>query len=458
VVPSLTVPDARRSSTPRELEAYESVRLFVERARQRDPSFVLTLRNRKAIIEVCRKLEGMPLAIELAAARMEVLSAQQLLERLEDSLKLLSGHDRTAEPRHRSLRATLGWSHELLGEPEQVLFRRLSVFVGGWTLEAAEEVCSGEGIQEGEVLDLLSELVERSLVVAETGKDEVPRFRMLEPIRQYAQERLEEGGQTRALRSRHVGYHLALAEGEDTQAAERQWFEARPVAWLERMEIEHANLRAALSWSLDKGTVESGIGRGGREELGLRLVVALSWFWYAHQIEGRMYLECAVSNSSTTAARLRALVLNGAAWMALFQGDYEVSKALMEEGMVLYREVGDEEGIAAGLTNLGLVAVLGQREDMPLAAVMEELGELKPRLENRNTLAYLLMLEGMIAASRGDLERSVTLHEESLELFREIRDTQGILTCLAHMGILALVRCDYEETLPLLQEALRLGW
>src|SRR5215217_8739793 len=184
VVPSLTVPslsvtDSRQqASTPRELETCESVRLFVERARQRDPSFVLTLRNAQAVSQVCRRLEGIPLAIELAAARMGVLSAEQLSSRLEDSLKLLTRGERTAEPRHRSLRATLEWSHELLSDHERALFRRLAVFAGGWTLEAAEEVCSDEGIEEGEVLDLLSELVERSLVVAEAGEE--VRFRMLE--------------------------------------------------------------------------------------------------------------------------------------------------------------------------------------------------------------------------------------------------------------------------------------
>jgi len=144
--------------------------------------------------------------------------------------------------------------------------------------------------------------------------------------------------------------------------------------------------------------------------------------------------------------------------MAFFGADYEASKALMEKGLVLYREVGDKEGITAGLTNLGLVAVMGQRDGIPLPAVLAELGELKPHLENRNTLAYLLILEGIIAASRGDLEHSATLHEQSLELFREIRDTQGILTCLGHLGIIALVRGDYEGAVPLLRETLRLGW
>jgi predicted ATPase/DNA-binding CsgD family transcriptional regulator len=459
VVPSLTVPDSRQEAyTPQELGAYESVTLFVERARQRDPSFLLTLRNGQSVAQICQRLDGIPLAIELAAGRIGVLSAEQLALRLDDYLKLLSRGERTAEPRHRSLRATLAWSHKLLSEPEQLLFSRLSVFAGEWTLEAAEEVCSGEGIGRDDVLDLLSELVERSLVVAEAGDEEVVRFRMLEPIRQYGQEFLEESGESEAVRSRHAVYYLALAEGADAQVSERQLSEARPVAWFRQMEAEHANLRAALSWSLDEYAEETD---ERQVELGLRLAVALFWFWHthAHQIEGQRYLERAASGrSDRTTTRLRAQALHGAAWIALFQGDYEAAKPLMEESLALYREVGDNESIASGLTQLGMVAVTGQRDDIPLPEVLEELWDLKPRIKNRTTLAYLLILEGMISASRGDLEYSATLHEESLELSRQIRDPQAIFTCLADLGYIGLLKADYEGAVSRLREALRLGW
>jgi predicted ATPase/DNA-binding SARP family transcriptional activator/DNA-binding CsgD family transcriptional regulator len=458
VVPSLTVPESGHASRVEKLEGYESVRLFIERARQRDPSFVLTPRNGPAVTQVCRRLEGIPLAIELAAARMGVLSAGQLSERLEHSLKLLTRGERTAEPRHRSLRATLEWSHNLLSEHEQVLFRRLSVFAGGWTLEAAEEVCSEEGIERDYVLDLLSELVERSLLVAGAEQEERVRFRMLELLRQYGQERLEESGEAQRVRERHAEYYLALAEAADAQEAERELNAARPVAWLERMESEHANLRAALNWSLDK---DAGPDGGRAAQLGLRLAVALWWFWHTHDYlsEGRRYLERALSGrSDLSMTRWRARALNAAAGLALYQADYGASKALMEEALSLYRELGDKEGIATGLTDLGLVAVLGQRDDIPLTAVLEELRGLKPELENRNTLAYLLMLEGLIALSRNDLEHSVTLHEQGLLLFREIRNTQGIITCLGHLGLLALIRGDYESAPALLRESLRLAW
>ena len=445
-VPSLSVPDTQRPPTVGELETCESARLFAERARQRNPSFELNAGNAEAVSQVCRRLEGMPLAIELAAARMEALSAKQLASRLDASLKLLSRGERTAEPRHRSLRATLEWSHGLLGEHEQVLFWRLSVFAGGWTLEAAEEVCSGEGIEVGEVLDLLSELVERSLVVAEAGEEEALRYGMLELVRQYARENLEESGEFEGLRRRHAGYYLALAEGEDDEVAAPGVRRPRPVAWLRQMEAEHANLRAALGWSFDQdaGHPEP---EGRRAKLGLRLATALFWFWQTHdyQTEGRSYLERAVSNgTTTTVTALRARALDAAGGIAGFQGDIGAAKAFLEEGLALYRQLGDEEGIASALTDLGMIAVGGQRDDIPLSAVMEELGEIKPSLKSRHTLAWLLLVEGGIAVGRGDLEHSVALCERSLELFREMRDARGILSCLLHLGMLALIGADYS--------------
>jgi non-specific serine/threonine protein kinase len=453
VVPSLTVPDSGQASMAEKLGGYESVRLFIERARGRDPSFVLTPRNGPAVAQVCRRLEGIPLAIELAAARIGVLPVERIAERLDDSLRLLTAGGRTALPRHRTLRATLEWSHELLGEAERKLFRRLSVFAGGSTLEAAEAVGAGDGIEHHDVLDLLPRLVDKSLVVAEAS-----RYRMLEPLRQYGQERLEESGEAQRVRERHAEYYLALAEGVDAREADRELNAARPVAWLERMESEHANLRTALSWSLDMADAPDG---GRAAQLGLRLAVALWWFWHTHDYlsEGRRYLERALCGSSDpTMSGWRARALDAAAGLALYQADYGASKALMEEALALYRELGDREGIAAGLTDLGLVAVLGERDDIPLPAVLAELGELKPELKNRNTLAYLLMLEGLIALSRGDPEHSVALHEQSLELFREIGNTQGVITCLGHLGLLALIRGDYESAPTLLRESLRLAW
>jgi predicted ATPase len=287
VVPSLTVPDSHQQAyTPRELEAYESVRLFVERARQRDLSFVLSTSNAQAISEICQRLEGIPLAIELAAARIGMLSAGQLAKRLEDSLKVLSAGERTAEPRHQSLRATLEWSHDLLSDKERVLYRRLCVFAGGWTLEAAEEVCSGEGLEQSEVLDVLSGVADKSLVVAEAspaGGDQL-RYRMLEPVRQYASEKLGEDQEAQEARRRHAHHYLALAE-----TAEPELWGAEQAEWLWRLRTELGNLQGALWWSLEPGQERA------RAELRLRLVAALWRFWDVQGFgEGKRWLQTAL--------------------------------------------------------------------------------------------------------------------------------------------------------------------
>jgi non-specific serine/threonine protein kinase len=258
-VPSLTVPEVDHPPSVEDAAHYEAIRLFVERARSKLSSFSLTLENARAVAEVCRKLDGIPLAIELAAARVPMLSVERISERLENPLELLSAGDRTAEPRQRTLRATLQWSHELLSEPEQVLFRRLSVFAGGWTLDAAEAVCAGEGIEREEVLNLLSRLGDKSLVVAGAGGPKgALRYRMLEPVRQYARELLEESGEAGRLREQHAGHYLALAE-----EAQPELKGAKQGEWLGRLEREHGNLRTALGWSVDGGVCRTRIALGG---------------------------------------------------------------------------------------------------------------------------------------------------------------------------------------------------
>ena len=320
--------------TPQELEAYESVRLFVERAHQRKPSFELTSANGQAVAQVCRRLEGIPLAIELAAGRMGVLSAEQLASRLEDSLKLLTG-GRTADPRHRTLRATLEWSHELLSEPERTLFRRLSVFAGGWTLEAAEEVCSGEGIEQDDVLDILSKLVDKSLVVAEAspGVEGELRYRMLEPIRQYGQERLEESGEADATRDRHAASFLALAEkaGPELRGP-------RQVMWLKRLDTEQGQRAGAMRWLLGKGESQTAARIGW--------ALWLFWWMHGHFTEGRRWMEEALAKGSAMPASLRAKALFVAGTMADGQADRRSAEPLLEESLMHFRELGDKLGSA----------------------------------------------------------------------------------------------------------------
>jgi predicted ATPase len=278
----------------------------VERARLRDTAFVLTFRNAPAVGEVCRRLDGIPLAIEFAAARVGVLSVGQIAAKLDDSLRLLSAGGRSAVPRHRTLRATLDWSHELLSEPEQKLFGRLSVFAGGFTLEAA-----GEGTEGRDILELLGRLVDKSLVVAEPGAEGALRYRMLEPVRQYALERLVEGGEAEETRRRHAAFFLALAE-----KARPKLRAAPQVEWLQRLEKENGNMRGALSWALSADDVSSAA----------RLGWALYMFWWIrnYQPEGRRWTEPILPrrNELPPWLRIRAIIVFGA--MVYGQGDSEV--------------------------------------------------------------------------------------------------------------------------------------
>ena len=250
LVPPLSAPEPQEGTPSSErLEAYESVRLFIERARGRVPDFSLSPHNALAVAEICRRLEGIPLAIELAAARVGTLSLEQISERLEGSLELLARGGRSSVPRQRTLKRTLDWSYDLLSEPERVLFRRLSTFAGGWTLEASEEVGAGGGVEEGEVLDLLSGLVEKSLVVARGGDPGGARYRLLEPVRQYALDKLEQSGEAEEARRRHAEFFLGLAEVTETAMRGPE-----QAAWLDRLEAEHDNLREALlgRWSEER--------------------------------------------------------------------------------------------------------------------------------------------------------------------------------------------------------------
>jgi len=311
IVSSLTVPEAGSVSDPENLTRFEAVRLFVERARSRTPAFVLTPGNAEAVADICRKLDGIPLAIELATARLGALSVEQISERLGGALGLLTTSDLTRAPRQRTLRAALEWGYGLLGEGERALFGRLSVFVGGWTLEATERVGAAGEIRGGEVLDLLSRLVNQSLVVVEAGAEQgVSRYRMLEPIRQYAWELLEQGGEAREVRDRHAALFTSLAEQAHTELRG-----PGQVGWMQRLDQEHDNLRAAMAWALSSGDY--------------RTAALLGWalwpFWYYRGFhrEGRRLMERVLEGWATLSLRLRIRATVAVAVMAYGQGDDE---------------------------------------------------------------------------------------------------------------------------------------
>jgi len=409
-VPLLSVPDTDRLPALQEMTRYEAVRLFAERARLRVPGFELALANAPAVAEVCRTLEGMPLAIELATARMGTLSVRQISERLRDPLSLLSSRGRKAESRHQTLRGTLDWSHELLPEDERVLFRRLSTFAGGWTLEAVEAVGGGGGIEEEGVLDLLSNLVDKSLVVIEARPTDVVRYRMLEPVRQYAQERLEASEEAETTQRRHAEFFLALAE-----EAEPGVEGAQQAAWLERLEAEHDNLRTALSWSLE---------RGEEAELGLRVGEALGQFWYLRGYfgEGRRWLEEALAKASPTSTATRANALRRLSFLAFMQGDLDRAQEASEEGLKL-------EGV-------------------------EQFWDIAGR---RSIAAGLLHMLGLVMSAWGDPERAIQLYGESLVLSRKVGDERGIADNLLLLGMEMRSRGDLGKARELLEEGMGVG-
>jgi predicted ATPase/DNA-binding CsgD family transcriptional regulator len=442
-VPPLSAPDPQVTPSSEQLEAYESVRLFVERARGRDPSFSLRSENAVAVAGICRMLEGIPLAIELAAARMGTLSLEQIAERLEGSLKLLTGGARTAVNRQRTLKGALDWSHDLLSEPERVLFRRLSTFAGGWTLEASEAVAAGGGIEEGEVLDLLSGLVEKSLVMARGSDQGSVRYRLLEPLRQYAWEKVEESGEAQAAKRAHAGYFLALAE-----EAEPQLFGPRDVEWLERLEEEHDNMRATLSWALEEA----------QAELGLRLAGALLPFWEAHGHygEGRRWLEEALRREGRTPGVVRAKALYAVGRIAIAQSDTYRAEVAAQEGIKLSTEVEIGGSLAASFRNvLGFAA--GWRGDYEQAKELaEESLKLSRQAHDQVRMADALLELAGDLTYLGDRERGKELYEEAIALCREVGYASGLSAGLLSLGYFLLLEGDYERGEALNDEAVAL--
>jgi predicted ATPase/DNA-binding CsgD family transcriptional regulator len=423
-VPSLSLPDLTRLPALARLTEYEAVRLFIERAVAVQSAFEMTPENAPGIVQVCAHLDGIPLAIELAAARVRVLAVEQILRRLDDSFRLLTRGSRTALPRHRTLRAAMDWSHELLSGQEAIVFRRLSVFAGGWTLEAAEEICAGNGVERPEILDLLTQLVDKSLVMAETRHDEA-RYRLLETVRQYGQDRLHQAGEADVARRRHRDWYLALAE-----RAEPKLHGPEQKMWLEGLEREHDNLRAALEWC--KATSDG-------EELGLRLAAALRGFWEhrGYFAEGRLWLEGLLFHGGTAAPLLRIRALNGAGILAYRQGDYERVLVLCGEARALSEGHGDARGSAQALHFLAHVTQA--RGDYDGAAeMMERSVALYQEAADKWGIANSVDCLGEIARSKGDYTRAAALTEQALALYREVGEVRGAAHILHNLAYVRL--------------------
>jgi predicted ATPase/class 3 adenylate cyclase len=435
-VPSLSLPDVRRLPTSEHLVLYDAVRLFVDRAVAIAPGFALSSENAAAVAQICHRLDGIPLAIELAAARVKVLAVEQIATRLDDRFRLLTGGSRAVLPRQQTLRAAIDWSYHLLTEPERVLFRRLSVFAGGWTLEAAESVSAGGGVESTRILDLLTSLVDKSLVLAETQRGEA-RYRLLETVRQFGMDKLEESGEADDARTRHRDWYLDLAEQADReQGGPRSAPSAgmmKPL-WIERLETEHDNLRSALEWSkAEKDGAEAG----------LRLVGALQGFWFrrGHWREAAEWLDGALARSREAQPSVRPRALLGATHFAWRRGDYVLATTLGEQGVVLCLELGDKEARASFLTFLSVVAIHQGNYDRA-RTLCEEALSLGRGLGNKAIIGRQLAHLGIVVQFEGDYERAIALQRESLALFREVGNDWDTAFVLRNLGKVALHQSD----------------
>jgi non-specific serine/threonine protein kinase len=440
-VPTTTGGEPDGVSAAESLMGYEAVQLFVDRARLRLPDFGLTQENAGAVARVCRKVDGIPLAIELATARLGALTLEQVAQRLEVSLDVLKGASLATDSRHQTLRATLDWSYELLSQPERKLFGRLSVFSGGFSLEAAEAVGATDDIEQPEVLESLLSLVDKSLVVAEAANDGRMRYRMLEPVRHYGLERLEDSGEVEVVRRRHAEFFLALAEEAEP------WLRGpEQAAWFERLDAENDNLRAALSWLLEQC----------EGELALRLSGALGEFWHVrgHLEEGRRWLEATLARGDEAPARVKALLHAG--WMAWEQVDYERSEALGEEALALAREEGDRAATGRALYIQG-APTLYQLDFDGAAALFEEAARLQRGVGDVAGLARTIQALGLTATARLDFMRAAELQEESLALAREAGDQIGIIVALGMGAFAYLGQGDHRRAMNLFREGFELS-
>jgi predicted ATPase len=430
-VPPLALPDPTQVPSADQLGHYEAIALFVDRAQAIRPTFDLTLENAPAVAEICRRLDGLPLAIELAAARVRVLTAPQIAARLDGNLRLIESEEVGAQPRQRTLRAAMDWSYGLLAPDERTLLGRLAVFAGGWTLEAADEVC------DGDALELTTALVDHSLVDVEMG--EPPRYRLLEMVRQYAEAKLELAGDVASIRDRHLRWCLALCDRTRPQDADP--------ARVAEVARELPNLRAALRWAVASDQVE----------VGFRIVNGLSGFWYARgqYAEGREWvaaLLAAPGGRSCTAARASALRTAG--HLALQQCDFAAAERYQEEAAAIAAELGDQEGLASTMQMRARLAAA--RGDLPTAErLFREVVATEERLGRPTWLLFGLVGLADAVTELGDApDQASRLAERALTLARELRSQQGQAMALRSLGRAAARTRDLEAARSWLHQAL----
>ena len=440
-VPPLGLPSSIRPSRREEVLDSAAGRLFVDRARASAPSFGVTEDNAAMVAAICWRLAGLPLALELAAARARFLDPAALLSRLDRALS--SSWARDLPPRQRTMRAALDWSHDLLTEEERGLFRGLSVFAGGFSLEAAEAVSAPEEVDPDEVIDLLGRLVEQSLVTAEVGGAGETRYGMLEPIRQYALEKLGESEEAAEKGRRHAGYYLTLAERFEPKLRGPE-----QATWLGRLQTERDNLRAAMSWALERGEAH----------IVARMAWAMLPLWWlrGHYAEGRRLTEEALPHAADLPVPARAKLLFAAGTMAQAQAGYGAAGPLIEDSLGLFRRLGDKEGIMRAQSSAGIVA-LGQGQQERGIALLEEATALALEIGDAWSASLLLGFATAVPLGRGDLARARQLAERGLSLAREAGAREGASVALHALATVARAEGDDDHAGGLLEEGLGLS-
>ena len=482
-ISSLTTPDGAAPTSAAALAEVDACRLFVERARAVQPAFELTDKNAQAVAQLCRRLDGVPLAIELAAARVRTLPVEQIAARLDDRFRLLTGGSRAVVARHQTLRATIDWSFDLLTEPEKAILRRLSVFAGGASLEAVEAICSGDPVESFEVLDILGRLVEKSLVFTDPTTAEA-RFRLLETVREYARGRLVEAGEADQTLRRHRDWYLSLVD----RAAPSFFQGPEPVEQLRRLDLEHEDIRAALGWCLD----QPGEGRAG-----LRMAAGLWRYWEirGYLSEGRRWLERMMDAVGNESSSLRANALTGAGNLAFMQGDFRAASSFHEGSLALHRQLGDRQSVAYAANNLANTALqlgehdraralyeetleltreLGDRRgvifgSINLAAVATSEGDFETARQLQDQIlttirglgdpwieAFALDAFGTSASRAGDRAGAAKLHADALPILEQMGDRRGVARVLTHLGDIALADGDADRSRELLSRALEI--
>ena len=437
-VPALGIPKDVFNVDMEAIAEYPALVLFAERARAARSDFALTVENIRVVVSICSQLDGLPLAIELIAARVKTLSIDQIAARLDDRFALLTSGSRFVPSRQQTLRATLDWSYELLTETERELFLQLSVFVGGFTLDALESVAQLDSDQS--ILDALSRLVDKSLLLVE--QQDQPRYRFLEPIRQYARDKLSETGESNLIQDRHLKYYLRVAE-----EAEPYLFGAGQQGWKNRLELDHDNLRVALACSLE----------GDQIEAGLKLAGALAWFWHSqgHLSEGDLWLEKILASDIGTPGKERAKALRAASILSTGRGDYIRARALAESSIKLYREIGDNRGAGLVLADLGASFHWDGKEAEAIVSLEESLLLLRAT-DERWGIAYALCWLGDTWFRMGNSERAAASWEESLRLTQELGDSYLMAWSLGGLADVARLGADYQRAIGMFKESLSL--